>query len=221
MKILNILSMNKNNQILFELKNHSPFTALGAVSGIIILIISLNVPKNIAYNIFYILHPLHVFLSALVTAAILNLHSCKNFNAGCLKGRCNFWKLLMVGYIGSVGIATVSDCVIPFLCEIMLNMPHSHIHLGFIEKWWLVNPLAIAGILLAYFHPSTKFPHAGHVLLSTWASTFHIIMAIGVSLSIFTFLIILLFLFIAVWIPCCVSDIIFPMLFAGHSHKKY
>lgn len=95
----------------------------------------------------------------------------------------------------------------------MLDMPNRKIHIGFIEKWWLVNPLALLGVAIAYFRPRTKFPHAGHVLLSTWASLFHIMMAIGSDLNLFYYIAVFLFLFLAVWIPCCVSDIIFPLLF--------
>jgi hypothetical protein len=95
----------------------------------------------------------------------------------------------------------------------MLGMPNRGVHLGFIEKWWLVNPLAILGIVIAYFKPRTKFPHAGHVLLSTWASLFHMIMAKIEILSWFSYVAIFIFLFLAVWIPCCVSDIVFPLLF--------
>ena len=102
----------------------------------------------------------------------------------------------------------------------MLNMPDRGLHIGFIEKWWLVNPLAILGVAIAYFRPSTKFPHAGHVLLSTWASLFHIIMATGDTLSWLSYIAVFIFLFVAVLIPCCVSDIIFPLLFTGDSKKQ-
>ena len=88
-------------------------------------------------------------------------------------------------------------------------MPNRGVHLGFIEKWWMVNPMAIMG----NYHPTTKFPHSLHVLLSTWASLFHMIMAkIGI-LSWDSCITIFIFLFIAVWVPCCVSDIVFPLLF--------
>ena len=152
-------------QILKELRRHAPFTSLGAFTGIIIMIISYKLPARTSYNIFYILHPLHVLLSALVTASMYKLY----------KDKAKFWNLILIGYGGSVGIATLSDCVIPYLGEILLNLPNRGIHLGFIEKWWLVNPLAFIGIAVAYFKPTTKFPHSGHVLLSTWASLFHII----------------------------------------------
>jgi len=178
-----------------------------------------KLPQRVSYNIFYVLHPLHVLLSALVTASIYQFHKCANFNSGCVKGKCNFLILLLLGYVGSVGIATISDSIIPYLGELMLKMPDKGMHIGFIEKWWLVNPLAITGIVIAYFRPATKFPHAGHVLISTWASLFHIIMAVGQPLNLFSYLIILLFLFLAVWIPCCISDIVFPLLFVKDKAK--
>ena len=190
-------------QIMKELKRHAPFTSFGALTGIIVMLIFYKLPTKISYNIFYTLHPFHVLLSALVTASMYKLY----------KNKTNFWNLILIGYVGSIGIATLSDCVIPYLGEILLNLPNRGIHLGFIEKWWLVNPLAFIGIAVAYFKPTTKFPHSGHVLLSTWASLFHIIMATGQTLNWFSYIVVFLFLFLAVWFPCCLSDIIFPLLF--------
>jgi len=195
-------------QILEELKEHMPFTACGAAIGIIMIIFLQKLPTKFSYNAFYILHPLHVFLSALVTASMYNFYKGKPE-----KEKGNLGILIFIGYLGSVGIATLSDSVIPYLGEILLNLPHREIHLGFIEEWWLVNPLALFGIGIAYLRPSTKFPHLGHVLLSTWASLFHIIMALGQTLNWLTYLGIFIFLFLSVWIPCCLSDIVFPLLF--------
>ncbi|MBN2232101.1 MAG: hypothetical protein JW781_04665 [Deltaproteobacteria bacterium] len=204
-----------------ELKQHAPFTAIGALAGILVMQVSMNLPKEVSYQIFYILHPIHVVLSALVTASIYRLHTCKHFGETCIRGKCNLWKLLLIGYTGSVGIATISDSIIPYLGEIMLNLPNREIHLGFIEKWWLVNPLAILGVTFAFYRPETRLPHAGHVLLSTWASLFHIIMAIGTTtLPSYYYPAIFTFLFLAVWLPCCLSDIVFPLLFVGHGGAK-
>ena len=179
--------------IIKELKLHAPFTLFGAISGGILMVFFQRLPSNISYNIFYVLHPIHVVLSALVTVSMYEFHKCSG------KGKkCNLWILLVIGYVGSIGIATVSDSLIPYLGEVMLGMPNRGIQIGFIEKWWLVNPLAIVGIAIAYFKPSTKFPHAGHVLLSTWASIFHMIMAIGQPLNWITYLGVFIFLFLAV-----------------------
>ena len=200
-------------QIYKELKSHAPFTIFGAITGIMIMVIFRKMPSNFSYDIFYILHPIHVVLSALVTVSMYKLHNCDCINGKCIRGKCNLWILLIIGYIGSIGIATISDSIIPYLGEVMLRMPNRGIHIGFIEKWWLVNPLAVLGVAIAYFRPTTKFPHAGHVLLSTGASLFHIIMASGQTIGWFLYVTIFLFLFLAVWLPCCLSDIVFPLLF--------
>jgi len=154
--------------------------------------------------------------------------------------------IFLVGVIGSIGIGTVSDSLIPYAGELMLGMRinlhahgdeavnqheeengHAHeydedtghesfahkAHIGFIEGWYVVFPAAFAGVFIAYFKPKTKFPHAGHVLLSTWASSFHVMMAMGANVSLLNLIGSFGFLFLAVWLPCCVSDIVFPLLF--------
>lgn len=191
-----------------ELRNHAPFTFLGALTGVLIMLFFYKLPFNVSYKIFYVLHPIHVLLSAEVTASIYRLYT---------KKRVGLWAVFLIGYIGSVGIATLSDSVIPFIGEALLSLPHREIHLGFIEKWWLVNPLALTGTAIAIYRPRTKFPHAGHVLLSTWASLFHVIMALGGAINWMMFIFVFIFLFIAVWIPCCVSDIVFPLLFVKNA----
>ncbi len=193
-------------RILHELKSHGPFTAFGALTGIVIMVMMVyaRVPRAVSGTIFWVFHPLHVVLSAVVTAAMYRLHS---------GSRRQLLLCVLIGYVGSVGIATLSDCVIPYLGELLLGLPDRRIHLGFIEKWWLVNPLALAGIALAVVRPTTKFPHAGHVLLSTWASLLHIMMALGEEFTLATVAVTGVFLFFAVWVPCCTSDIVFPLLF--------
>ena len=200
--------------ILKELRSHAPFTALGALTGIVLVLVFRRLPAETAFNVFYVLHPAHVVLSALVTASMYEL-----YRRGRRRSRGHLLALLAIGYAGSVGIATLSDSIIPYLGETLLGLPHREVHIGFIEKWWLVNPLALAGIAFAYFHPTTKFPHSGHVLLSTWASLFHILMAGVAVLSFASYLVILVFLFLSVWIPCCVSDIVFPLLFVKSDRR--
>ena len=168
-----------------------------------------GLPREVSHELFYVFHPLHVLLSALATASLYQLHTCPKGS----KERCNLPLLLIIGFLGSVGIATLSDSIMPYLGEILLDMPYRHHHIGFLEKWWLISAVAIVGIIIAYLNPSTKFPHAGHVLISTWASLFHILMAKGGSFNWINYLTVYVFLFMAVWIPCCVSDIIFPLLF--------
>ncbi|MBN1943310.1 MAG: hypothetical protein JW849_08455 [Phycisphaerae bacterium] len=191
-------------RILHELQHHVPFTLLGTAAGVAILagMVFGRVGADVSEKLFEVAHPLHVFLSALVTTAMYRLH-----------GRGRWWATILIGYVGSIGIATLSDCIIPYVGEVLLHMPHAHPHIGFIEEWYVVNPLALAGIAVAFRWPRTKFPHAGHVLISTAASLFHITMAMGTDWSVEMFLAVAVFLFLAVWLPCCTSDIVFPLLF--------
>jgi len=200
--------------MLAELEVHSPFTLFGALTGIVCMLLFKNIKYETSYRIFYVFHPAHVLLSAVVTASMFKLHSRKR----------SLYVVLAIGIIGSIGISTLSDSIIPYIGEWILGMHihlHSHgpssfmenAHIGFIEGWYIVLPAAVAGSLIAYFRPKTKFPHAGHVLLSTWASSFHIIMAMGGYLSALKVIGSFGFLFLAVLLPCCFSDIVFPLLF--------
>ena len=188
-------------RIAHELKEHVPFTALGAVTGIIIMVIVVlgNVPAHISQTAFYTLHPIHVLLSALVTTAMYRRYK---------KGK--FWVAILIGWTGSIGIATISDAIIPYLGGTLLHVP-MEFEVPFIEKWW-INLLALAGIGIGYWRQTTKIPHLGHVLLSTWASLFYFT-AFGVADWIHLLPYVFLFLFLSVWIPCCTSDIIYPLLF--------
>ncbi len=199
-------------RILHELEHHAPFTMAGTLVGVGVLVLTsyIRLSHEVSHGLFAVLHPAHVLLSAMVTTAMYRLHS---------RGR--WWAVLLIGYVGSVGIATLSDCLIPYVGEVLRDLPHAHVHAGFIEEWYLVNPAAIAGIAIACVWPRTKFPHAGHVLLSTFASLAHMLMAMGArSLGVWTIVQLGIFLFLAVWIPCCTSDIVFPLLFVKKSNSQ-
>jgi len=231
----------KAKHILVELRGHSPFTLFGALLGIIFVLLFRNVGGTGGHMLFSVFHPAHVVLSAMVTASMFKLHAAKK----------RLLLVLVVGYLGSVGIATLSDVVIPHIGVHLLGLDvpthaelqhhegasankeaaatehekggHAHnqgiehhehkIHLGFIEEWYIINPAALLGILLAYFLPRTKFPHAGHVLISTWASSSYLLMNMRTGITVAAAIGIFTILFVAVWVPCCISDIVFPLLF--------
>jgi hypothetical protein len=199
------MSIMKN--ISHELRVHVPFTIFGTLLGVVVMVVIVRakMPQSVSETLFEIMHPAHVLLSAAVTAGLYRLYT---------KGA--LWKTFVIGYVGSVGVATVSDCIIPYVGELLLGLPHSHPHIGFIDPhlWWIVNPLAVIGIVIGWARPKTKYPHGGHVLLSTAASLFHVTMALGEEVSLITMVLIAVFLFLAVWVPCCTSDIVFPLLFA-------
>jgi 4-hydroxybenzoate polyprenyltransferase len=197
---------------------------MGAVVGIaaMAVVTILNTPVNLSETLFFTFHPLHVVFSALVTTAIYRKQK-----------KQRLWLVVIVGYVGSVGIATLSDAVIPFLEGSSLKIDMAF-HLPFLETeimpffgipaWIIVNAAAAIGIAIGFFKPNTRFPHMGHVLLSTWASLFGFT-AFGTADWLPLLPIIFVFLFLAVWIPCCVSDIVFPLLWTGgesaHEHSHH
>lgn len=189
-------------RIVNELVEHAPFTAIGAVAGIIIILIIIygNVPARISQTIFLTLHPLHVMLSAIATTAMYRKY-----------GNGKVWAAILIGSTGSLGIATISDAIIPYLGGVLLNV-EIDFHIPFIEEWWLVNPIALIGISIGFWTPTTKLPHSGHVLLSIGASALYFT-AFGIAHWLPLLPFIFLFLFLAVWLPVCISDIVFPLLF--------
>ncbi len=232
----NIMIRQRFKPIFTELKSHAPFTLFGSLTGIICMLLFRNLDHETSRRTFYVFHPGHVFLSAIVIASMFQFYTKKK----------KLVYILAIGVLGSVCIGTLSDSLIPYAGELVLGMhiaPHAHgsagvaepedtaghahehegaaedesfaeqAHIGFIEGWYIVIPAAIAGVLIAFFKPKTKFPHAGHVLLSTWASSFHMLMAMGGNVSVLKMIGSFGFLFLAVWIPCCFSDIVFPLLF--------
>jgi hypothetical protein len=208
-----------------ELWHHIPYTATGAVTGIVAMVIinQINVGSNVLESLFYTFHPLHLLLSATVTTALYRKH--KN---------SPFWLTIPICYLGPLVIGTLSDAIIPYAEGSAINILISF-ELPFIEtakmpfigipEWIVVNGALLVGIGIGYFKPNTKFPHMWHILISTWASLLYF-SAFGTVSWLPRLPLLFVFLFLAVWIPCCFSDIVFPLLWTGkesateheHSH---
>jgi hypothetical protein len=282
--------MERIKAILLELRHHSPFTLFGAFLGLVFMLLFKDMSPAGLHRLFLVFHPGHVLLSAFVTTALFKLNNPKS----------GIIKLFLIGYIGSIGIATLSDCVLPYFGEQIMGISvpahaalhsehsgdaehggevihdhahengaehvqseetahdhagekaHDHVHseeckhqhnhhhhnsfiyeklglpldlhLAFIDDWEIVTPAAVLGIILGMFFPATKFPHAIHVLISTWASSCHIMLNLTQELTVYTMAGVLVVLFIAVWVPCCLSDIVFPVAFShggcSYCHEK-
>ena len=201
--------MSLLKRIAYELKGHAPFTALGALTGIILIsiIVLIRLSTETSHTIFHTLHPLHIVLSALVTTAMYRRYG------GSIAAAVG------IGFVGSVAICSVSDIVFPYLGGMLLGFPVT-LHVCFIEHQWLIILSALAGIAIGLLWSQTRFPHAGHVLLSTYASLFYLT-AFGAPADWFPLLpLVFLILFVAVWIPCCVSDIVFPLLFVRKRRRR-
>ncbi|MHC4646983.1 MAG: hypothetical protein ACYTBJ_15920, partial [Planctomycetota bacterium] len=111
----------KARHILAELKGHVPFTLFGAVLGILFMLVFRNTGGIGSRRLFSVFHPAHVVLSAMVTASMFKLHAASK----------RFILVLLVGYFGSIGIATVSDIVIPHIGTRLLGLDvptHAEVH---------------------------------------------------------------------------------------------
>jgi hypothetical protein len=96
---------------------------------------ALGIPDTAAEFLFVIVHPLHVFVAA---ATLVRLVS--------RSGRLRPLAAAAVSYPLAIAIVTTVDSLLPYLAEWLLVLPSRHVHIGFVEIWWLVHPLAIAGV---------------------------------------------------------------------------
>lgn len=183
-----------------ETKEHIPFTFTATVSAIILTTIVVYLFKSLQLTTsFEILHPLHIFISAIVTSAIFYKYKNK------------FIQALFIGIIGSILIGSISDIIFPFFGGNLLNL-HTSFHLPLIESPTLIILTAISGSLIGIKIQITKIPHFIHVFLSVFASLFYLI-AFSTEINFLYLLISTIIIFLAVLVPCCISDIIFPLLF--------
>ena len=164
------------------------------------------VVRRASSTVFHVFHPLHMLLSAIATTAMFWRHDR------------NLLKAILTGIVGSVGICGLSDVCMPYVSGSILGA-HMHFHWCIIEHPMVVIPFLVVGVLTgllahsAMTH-STQFSHAGHVLVSSAASIFYLI-SFGLSNWTSQIGYVFVVVIIAVVIPCCFSDIVFPLLVAN------
>lgn len=197
--------MGRLRHIAIELRDHAPFTAFGASSGVAIAVamdlLCAEVMVDLSWKAFHIFLSLHLLLSAIVTSAMFRRHG-----GGILSA-------VGVGAVGSIGICMMSDVVIPYLGGSLLGVEMT-LHIDLLEHpQFVIVPTLSGAAIGAATRLWTKCPHAAHVMISTLASLFYLT-AFGVADWIPKLPFVFVLLFVAVWLPCCTSDIVFPLLFA-------
>jgi hypothetical protein len=165
---------------------------------------------------FHLFHPAHMLFSAAATTAMFWRYDHRAVRA------------VLVGLAGAVIVCGISDIAIPTLSARILGK-------DFPEPWhicvWdhpgLVLPFAGIGILLGLIAAmgvgaSTLFSHSLHVFTSTMASIFYLV---GQYASTTAWIDdigpVFLLIIVAVLIPCCVSDIAFPVLMSRPARARY
>lgn len=203
-----------------ELRHHLPWSAFGVVAGLGIVWMLLHVVPatdraGLTEDVFHLAHPTHLLLSAAATAAMVVAHGGGT------------WRALLLGVVGSAGVCMLSDVILPWLGGIALTgVSTMELHLCVVEHPILIGPFLALGLAIGVFggrrvERSTVYSHAAHVVVSALASLLYLV-AFGLTLSVATLGPVLLILLVAVMVPCCISDIVVPVLFGGprcrHGH---
>jgi hypothetical protein len=234
----------KTKRLSEELKAHFPFTAFSAAAGIIIVAIITILLTSIqtlnegglnatdddqdyvegdisaeSESLFHVFHPIHVLFSASATTAMFLRYEKKPLKAA------------LVGFVSAIIFCTLSDIVMPYIGGVMFGM-EMELHIDIIIHPQLIIPFVFFGIFLGLASAnvftdrvSTLTSHSSHVFISTMASILFLT-SFGFTDWMDSVFIVFMIVVIAVLIPCCTSDIIFPLLFAkdgdmehaGHSH---
>ncbi len=162
-------------------------------------------------ELFEIIHPVHLFVSAIATSAIY------------WKYKKSAWKSILAGIGGAILIGSLSDVLFPFLGGRLFSL-NTVFHLPLLETPFLILGVALLGSIAGMYFDLFKVSHLLHVFLSVFASLFYLL-AFSIKMSAGAILLISGLVFLVVYIPCCISDIVFPLLFlkrpclgCGHWH---
>ncbi|MCC6741196.1 MAG: hypothetical protein IT452_19300 [Planctomycetia bacterium] len=199
-----------------ELTAHLPFS----VGAVVVALSSLAV-VNLVFRVgthdemehfFHLSHAIHVLLAATGTTAMFLLYGGKRLPA------------LAIGVLGSVPICTLADILFPWLGGRLLGAKMDF-HVCSIEEPFLVWPCVALGTVTGMFAAAhvkrlTIYSHSGHVLVSAFASTLYL-MSFGVGDWTQHLGWILLIVTVAVVVPCCISDIVLPLLFANRRRRVH
>jgi hypothetical protein len=193
-----------------ELQIHLPYTIFSVTGGMVVLgiltfVATLLKAQDISsptQQLFHIFHPVHMLFSATATTAMFWRHERRLIKAA------------IIGFVGTVSICGISDIIIPYISGNLLGVK-MHLHICIIEHPMLILPFVALGIFAGFIVPvevkSTIFSHSAHVLVSSMASILYLV-SFGLSDWILVSGLVLIYIVLAVMIPCCTSDIIFPLL---------
>ncbi len=191
------------NKVIKELKEHAPFTGVAVLSSFfLVFVIQHFLNKDISEDFFHIFHFSHIFFSAMVTGALY------------YKYKSSLPAAFLVGVTGAIIIGSLSDVIFPYLGGSLLNID-IHLHLPLIQEPIQTLFFVITGSLAGLLFKATKLPHFAHVFLSVFASLFYLLIFIP-TITVFYFFAVTVIVFIAVITPCCLSDIIFPLIFINN-----
>jgi hypothetical protein len=228
----------RSSALLVELRDHLPFSVSAVAIGLIVagtmcILVSGFVEEGVAEAVhdhagcdeahdhgppfaqlfFHLFHPAHMLFSAAATTAMFRRYDRK------------IAKAIIVGIVGAIGVCGVSDIIMPHISLSILGV-ETPWHICVVEHPGLVLPYAGIGVLVGLLASggvvrSTVISHSLHVLASSMASIFYMVGPLGIVAWIDRAGEVFLFVVLAVMLPCCVSDIVFPLLMTRAGRAQY
>ena len=207
-------TLEHHSSVVAEILCHLPYAIFSvALSMIVLSFISSGHAAQeegfIAYRLFHNFHYLHLLFAATGTVLIFRKYS-----------QSTVWSCI-VGFIVPAFFCTVSDAFLPYLGGKMVNLD-MHFHWCFISHLDVVIPFLVGGIingLVMSWHVSSRQLfyslgfHFVHIFISSMASILYLV-SFGFHDWWVRMGFVFGFLIFAVLIPCTLSDIVVPMLFA-------
>ncbi len=165
--------------------------------------------------LFHSFHYLHIVFAATGTLVTFFRYST------------NKLKALILGIVSPAVFCTLSDSILPYIGGKMLGV-HMHFHLCFVTELQNVLPFLFVGIVNGFIMSMHKHEnqwlyaissHAIHILVSSLASIFYLV-ANGCT-DWWEFIgLIFIYMIGAVVVPCTLSDVVVPLLFARTDAKE-
>ncbi|UCE73163.1 MAG: hypothetical protein JSV56_08985 [Methanomassiliicoccales archaeon] len=224
--------------IAHEFKHHFPFTVFSAAAGIIIVsiifVILTSMPlasevnetadgdeheheegfAESTHRLFHVFHPIHCLFSASATTAMFWRYDKR------------LLKSILIGLLGSLAFCGISDIFLPFIGGSIIGL-EMELHICLVDHPLSVVPFAVFGVIAGLTaaevftkRSSTIFSHSGHVFVSTMASILYLT-TFGFMDWMENMFIVFIIVVLAVLIPCCTSDVIFPLLLVDKKDKHF
>jgi hypothetical protein len=164
---------------------------LGGAIGLALLLVrgALRIPDTVAETLFTIVHPVHVFVGTATMVRLLTR-----------SGRFRALPAALISYPLAIALVTITDSLFPYLAEWLLALPSRHVHISFVEIWWLVHPIAIAGIAAGLALPRLRLRPPLVLAASMLPPLFDMIMAMWKALDPAAVVTIALFTGLSVWL---------------------
>ncbi len=187
-----------------EILGHLPFTVLGLVFGLVVVLLGSYYFRFILTDeSFHVTHFFHIFFSGAAAAALMTFYEA------------SYGRSVIMGMISAIVLCTLSDTLIPYWGALLMGK-HPHFHVCFFEHPLLVLLMALLGtnvglIWLRGFEHCSKWNHLFHIFVSSAASGIYLF-SFSEAIAAKEIVGVLIILFVAIFVPCLVSDVVVPLL---------